>query len=426
MVHRLVRLLPIGLSILSACAGPTAFAPRNPGAAFGANPSGGPSRCRVGSGAGNPLVTEWPAAEKANLEALLRQGGVAVEYTGCSMRVLTQCRVPGRYGWLRTTPATDVVEIRGEDELWAKLPLGAASLEGELKRSGKLEVYTQVVGQYRLEGAEVDQVPRENGCGRATHVIGAMSVGAFSMKNDASSSGKAGAEVAKAGSFGAGSERSAGLARSAGDWAVCGQATEDSPHPNCRSPIQVHLWPIAGRAAEEGPPGTVKVDLLSGGAERWDVTYDDQVVCTTPCTKWLHPARPLQLRTREEGAFRSADKVRVTGLGAAASSGSVQLVAHPTRTGEMLTGISIGGVGAMGLMMGGLLSIAGCTDSTTLDHRDLCSAGKTTALVGLVAGAVGAWLIIDALPRVELFPGGPGGMAGAEVTFGPGWIAGSF
>src|SRR5438477_9185023 len=69
------------------------------------------AKCKVAVSQASPLVTEWPASEKANFEALLRQGAVAVSYSGCTMRVLPQCHVRGAYLWQRTTPATDSVEI---------------------------------------------------------------------------------------------------------------------------------------------------------------------------------------------------------------------------------------------------------------------------------------------------------------------------
>src|SRR4051794_12114779 len=63
-------------------------------------------KCRVAASQTSPLVTEWPASEKANLEVLSHNGAVAVAYSGCSMRVLPQCRVRGNYQWMRTTPST--------------------------------------------------------------------------------------------------------------------------------------------------------------------------------------------------------------------------------------------------------------------------------------------------------------------------------
>jgi hypothetical protein len=93
---------------------------------------------------------------------------------------LPQCQLPGSYSWQRTTPSSDALEINDADELFAKLPLGAASLEGELRRSGKLTVKTTVAGQLRLTQGG-GQVPNEGPCAQATHVVSALSLGAFSL-----------------------------------------------------------------------------------------------------------------------------------------------------------------------------------------------------------------------------------------------------
>ena len=89
--------------------------------------STGQAKCKVAASSENPLVTEWPASEKANLEARLREGGVVVSYSGCEMKLLPQCRVRGSYGVRLTTTTADVVEIHDSDECYAKLPPGGAS-----------------------------------------------------------------------------------------------------------------------------------------------------------------------------------------------------------------------------------------------------------------------------------------------------------
>jgi hypothetical protein len=185
---------------------------------------GASARCRVGSGRANLLVTEWPASEKANLEAMARFGAVPVEYSGCTMRVLTGCRLTGRYLWQRTTPASDHLAIDDVDELYAKLPLGAASLEGELKRTGKLTVDTKVSGQLRLDGFGASEVPPYGDCARATHVVGALAVGAFALDGKNTATASADVAVSKV-SAGGKAERSASLIRSAGDWKACDDGT---------------------------------------------------------------------------------------------------------------------------------------------------------------------------------------------------------
>src|SRR5438309_1130618 len=129
---------------------PLARAPETPG---------DQPRCRIAANQENPLVTEWPASEKANLEARLREGSVVVSYSGCALRMLPRCHARGDYQWRRTTTSTDVVEIRNSDELYAKMPVGAVSLEGELQRSGRLAVQTTVSGQLQISGFDAASMP---------------------------------------------------------------------------------------------------------------------------------------------------------------------------------------------------------------------------------------------------------------------------
>ncbi|HEU4758516.1 MAG TPA: hypothetical protein VFT91_00910, partial [Dehalococcoidia bacterium] len=111
-----------------------------------------PDKCRQALAQGAPLLTELPATEKANLEILTRSGAVAVAYSGCTMQVLYNCRLPGRYYWYAVSPTSDSFEINDEDSLYAKLPIGAVGLEADLQRWGKLNVQTSVSGQLRLDG----------------------------------------------------------------------------------------------------------------------------------------------------------------------------------------------------------------------------------------------------------------------------------
>ncbi len=412
------RLPMLALAAVCACAGPRFSGPALP------DFRGPEARC--GAGVSNPLVTEWPASEKANLEALLKGGAVAVEYSGCSMRVLTQCRLGGSYAWQRTTPSSDVLEIDDEDQLYAKLPLGAVSLEGELKRSGKLTITTYVAGQMRLERAAPADVPAAGECARATHIVSALAVGAFSLSGSGKSGGKADLSVTKIGSAGGHSDRSASLVRAAGDWQACGQGTEAAPHSNCRSPIQVFLWRIPGRAAEEGPAGTVRVDLASANAStRWDVYYDDSVICTTPCSRWLDPARPLMFRSRDDGRFgMGSERIHVRDLSLHAGAGAVQVQAHGTSNGQMVTGITFTTFGGMAVITGIALSAVGCGGGT-FSSRGMCTGGLVTLGAGAATTAMSISLILDSLPKAEIRPWGPSGRS-ITVAAGPGLVAGRF
>lgn len=444
---------------LSGCTGPRVLgAPSLPRDSMAApsiekelNPGG--ERCAVSFSQGAPLVTEWPATEKANLEILTRKGAVAVAFSGCSMKVLSNCALPGKYLWNRITPVSDYFEIADEDELYAKLPLGAVSLEGELKRWGKLGVQTAVSGQLRLEGIQPEDIPRSRECDQATHVIGAVSVGAFNMTRAGGDSVGAGVDVQVA-SAGGKTGHSATIVRAAGQPDSCVSSTDAAPHPNCASPIQVFLWNIPegsrSRAASAGsgdvvgaggePGGETRtadarvpdeevrparrgadaplrsvddpsldhnrnaiiVDLVSARADRrWDVYVDDEVICSTPCTKRIDPNRPVLMRARPDG-IGMPEEVSVPNLfPAALESGEVQLLARPTQRGQFVTGLTFTSLGGMAVMTGGMLAALGCSDA---DRAGLCNGGLITAGVGTFVAAGAVWLIVDSLPRAFVAP----------------------
>jgi hypothetical protein len=372
-------------------------------------------KCRVAASQSSPLVTEWPASEKSNLEVLSHSGAVAVAYSGCSLRVLPQCRVRGNYAWQRTTPSTDALSINDADELYAKLPLGAASLEGELRRTGKLLVKTVVAGQLRLEGAGVADVPADGPCAQATHLLTALSVGAFSLTAGGERQGSVGGSV-QVGEAKLSREISAEQLRSAGDFDSCAQSTSDGPAGNCASPIQVFLTPLPGRAADEGPPGTVKVDFISANpASRWDVYSDDQVICTTPCARFVQPAHPVMLRGREESFGMGADKIEVPNL-LEPSAPHLTLQAHPTARGQFATGITFMTFTGMGILTGAALTPLGFATGS----KGMATAGVITLGVSSVAFVGSLWLFLDSRPKAEVVPYTDGGAMLALPTPQPG------
>jgi hypothetical protein len=201
------------------------------------------AKCSVAASHEQPLVTEWPASYKARLEALLHEGVVAVEYSGCDLRIVDTCKVAGTYAWKRTTLSTDTTDIQDEDDLYAKLPLGAAALSGQLKTSGSLHVQTTVAGQMQLVGTAASDATTGAECSRATHLVTALSVGAFKLVAGGEASAGAGVDVGNVGVHGSGKESKA-ILRAAGDPASCQHSTKDEPNPDCRSPIQIFLTPI--------------------------------------------------------------------------------------------------------------------------------------------------------------------------------------
>lgn len=273
----------------------------------------GVAKCKVAINQESPLVTEWPASEKARLEALAAKQVVAVEYSGCEMKVVEGCSIPGSYGWKQTTLATDTVEIADADELYAKLPLGALGLEGQLQRSGRLAIRTTVAGQLEIQKVPSAELPNTGACANVTHFVKSITVGSFRLVAGGAVAGSGSVGVGPVGA-GVGSSREESLLREAGDPSRCTEATDTAPHPQCASPIQVFLSPV-GRTLT-GEARVAEMDELRarelGGAyitfperedEHWSLRNPNgNVICEVPCSRWVPPGSGYYLERSRDGA----------------------------------------------------------------------------------------------------------------------------
>jgi hypothetical protein len=240
----LCSILIAGLSASCAPVAPPA-APEAPGvkapsATSAAVPKDWKSKC----GTLRPLVVEWSAPERAALEAQARGGQLVVRYEGCELEVLRQCRAPAKFGYKYTsiTPKEERVKMTSAEQLYASIPVYAARFEGKLARSGELSAEMTIVGEFGAEGEPpaIDQLEGE--CAGATHVISALTVGAFSFFAGASSEVGVSASVA---GFGGGAERASkdeSLSRD-GDARACGASRRGDPSPpeGCGALVRVEL-----------------------------------------------------------------------------------------------------------------------------------------------------------------------------------------
>ncbi|MEM7154546.1 MAG: hypothetical protein AAF799_16990 [Myxococcota bacterium] len=208
------------------------------------------SKCEVRRSADKPLVIEWPAADRAALEARARDSLVAVRYQGCTMEVLNHCDISGSYDYVALNPKHEQVKIREADELYARLPVGAAALEGKLERSGELVIDLSIVGRHQADRHVVSDRELEGRCEGATHVLTGLTVGAFTLRQAAH--GEAGAH-AKAGPAGAGGsiERSHEMLARDGDPQSCEHPTADElassqsqPPARCGALLRVEAVPL--------------------------------------------------------------------------------------------------------------------------------------------------------------------------------------
>ena len=161
----------------------------------------GQNKCSVGASRSRPLIVEWPSHDRAALEAQRGKGTVVVSYQGCEMNILRHCSAPGAYSWVSVTPKEDRVSMKTEADLYANIPMNAVKFEGTLQRAGELNVAMTIVGLYESDRPEVGQTELVGRCDGATHVVAAISTGAFEFY--AGGATEAGAAV-KVGNAGAG------------------------------------------------------------------------------------------------------------------------------------------------------------------------------------------------------------------------------
>jgi hypothetical protein len=207
-----------------------------------------------------PFVVEWDATDLASFEAKASRDTVFVRYEGCSLQVLDRCSdadAPGKLGAYGTPTFTSGTvqgfDISNEGELYAKLPLGAASLSGRVQagESLHLQYYVSGVAQNTRDAIYEGDLASNPGCKGATHFVWAYNLGAFELTSSENVSGET--DVGAAGVGSAGGKRSSQRrsVSSGGKLSSC----ESQDQRGCRVPIRLALRPItAGQNPVEASP----------------------------------------------------------------------------------------------------------------------------------------------------------------------------
>lgn len=231
----------------------------------------GKNKCRA-EAHDRPFVVEWDATDIASFESRAAKDVVFVRYEGCSLTLVDGCSddsVPGRYGsyapprW--TSGGVEKVSIDDSADLYAKLPLGVATLGGKVERGVKLDMEYYVSGvSTATRGAIFRGALKDNpSCTEATHFVYAYNLGAFEIRASESARESAGVSAPGVGVEG-GSKRNEKTEKRAGVLGTCtGTTARDSD--KCRVPIRLALKPI--REGEgpvrpgAGPPAHPEIDL---------------------------------------------------------------------------------------------------------------------------------------------------------------------
>ncbi len=213
------------------------------------------SKCGVTKSQAEPLIVEWPDAARGRLESLLRRGVVAVHYSGCEMEVLGQCSAKGRYGYSSFTPKKSNVKMRDADELFANIPAYAVKFEAALKKAGELNVSMTIVGRYEADRGGFRAEELEGQCEGATHVVNALTVGAFDFYAGADASLGAGVSAGEAGAGAKSGSKRETLNQDGSAEACAASKREDKEPPfGCGALIRIEVVPIAGARAEAPSP----------------------------------------------------------------------------------------------------------------------------------------------------------------------------
>ncbi len=215
----------------------------------------GETKCSVMKSQSAPLIVEWPSTERARLESLAKTSLVAVHYTGCEMQTLPNCRIDAKYSYTALTPKRDQMRIKNQDELYASMPIHAVSFEGKLEQAGELNVSMTIVGRFEADPASLDAGGLSGDCSEATHVISAITAGAFRFFAGAGSATEGGVSVLGAGAGTKQSQSQETLAQD-GDEKSCNDsgAGDTAPPFACGAFIRLEVTPIASRKTHSSAP----------------------------------------------------------------------------------------------------------------------------------------------------------------------------
>jgi hypothetical protein len=223
------------------------------------------TKCGVTKSQTKPLIVEWPSADRGELEAQARNRGlVVVRYQGCEMQVLEGCTTSLKYAYAPITRKKDHVAMRDADDLYANVPIGAARLEAKLEKGGELDVDMTMVGRWEAERRDVRPDELRGSCEGATHVVSALTIGAFTFTAGADATVSGSATVLGSGGGGQSTSKREVL-NTDGDESACERATtgDQKPPEGCAALIRVEVVPLgeARPYAPACPDGT-----------RWDGT----------------------------------------------------------------------------------------------------------------------------------------------------------
>jgi hypothetical protein len=202
---------------------------------------GDAAACHRVSDFASPLVVDWEAHERINMEGAMHDGIAVVAYDCRSLRLLHGCSVDGSYGFLAASRNEVVVQLEDKDDLLVNLSgVLATKLDAELARGSTLEVAMVLVGKKRTTVQHVARPTLRGGaaCQDATHFVSGAFVGAFALGLGTKAKVRSATEV-----FAGGSETAKVSQYRDGQQSKCEQLPETAttPSPECHALVRLEL-----------------------------------------------------------------------------------------------------------------------------------------------------------------------------------------
>lgn len=198
-----------------------------------------------------PFIIEWDATDMSSFESHAANDIVIVRYEGCSLQVLGECKndsIRGSQGAYKppewTSGSLESIDISNEGELYAKLPLGAASLGGRVSGGERFHMEYYVAGTRNAtrDSVYTADLADNPGCEGATHFVYGYNLGAFALGSANELNTKVGGSVY---GFGAGGSTSSkrNAEKKGGDLVTC-KSDSATEVQGCKAPIRLTLREI--------------------------------------------------------------------------------------------------------------------------------------------------------------------------------------
>ncbi|HXK18418.1 MAG TPA: hypothetical protein VNG33_11480, partial [Polyangiaceae bacterium] len=252
-----------------------------------------------------------------------------------------------------------------------------------------------------LSGFDPGALTNKDACQGATHVLSALSIGAFKLRAGGARSGGGKVDVQGIGTANGSSAHDESVLREAGVPESCNSATAAAPDQACASPIQLFLQALPSNIVDRGPLGTVKVRFWPvDPAQDWDVVVGDREICKTPCERWVDPAMPYSLK-HDPGTWQKNQFVELPDLRKYAQLERMDVRVIPRAMGEFVVGVLATSLGGAAAATGIVLTAAGCGKG-----GGMCTAGLINLPVGAAVTGGGTWMIIDSSGQINVTPSG--------------------